>query len=41
MKLRYWGLDNRQATLTVAGEYAALLAHEIDHLDGVLYIDHI
>jgi peptide deformylase len=41
MKLRYRGLDNRQATLTVAGEYAALLAHEIDHLDGVLYIDHI
>ncbi len=40
VKLRYRGLDSKQTELTIAGEYAALLAHEIDHLNGVLYIDH-
>ncbi len=41
VKLRYRGIDSKKNELTVAGEYAALLAHEIDHLNGILYIDHI
>jgi len=40
IKVHYKGLDNRETMLEAAKGYAALLAHEIDHLDGVLYIDH-
>jgi peptide deformylase len=40
IKVKYKGLDNGEALLTAAKGYAALLAHEIDHLDGILYIDH-
>ena len=40
VKVRYTGLDNTKNELTAAKGYAALLAHEIDHLNGVLYIDH-
>lgn len=40
IKVRYRGLDNRETTLAAAKGYAALLAHEIDHLNGILYIDH-
>lgn len=40
IKLKYKGLDNREDTLAAAKGYAALLAHEIDHLNGILYIDH-
>ena len=40
IKLKYKGLDNREAILSAAKGYSALLAHEIDHLNGILYIDH-
>ncbi len=40
IKAAYKGLDNRETTLDAAKGYAALLAHEIDHLNGILYIDH-
>jgi peptide deformylase len=40
IKVKYKGLDNREDSLAAAKGYAALLSHEIDHLDGVLYIDH-
>lgn len=40
IKVKYRGLDNRETSLAAAKGYAALLAHEIDHLNGVLYIDH-
>lgn len=40
IKVAYKGLDNRETTLDAAKGYAALLAHEIDHLNGILYIDH-
>ena len=33
-------MDNREDLLAAAKGYAALVAHEIDHLDGILYIDH-
>jgi len=40
IRVRYRGLDNRETTLAAAKGYAALVAHEIDHLNGILYIDH-
>jgi peptide deformylase len=40
VKVRYTDLDNRKNELAAAKGYAALLVHEIDHLNGVLYIDH-
>jgi len=40
IKVKYKGLDDREDTLAAAKGYAALLAHEIDHLNGILYIDH-
>ena len=40
VKVKYVRLDNSETILTARGSAAALLAHEIDHLDGVLYIDH-
>lgn len=41
VKIRYKGLDDRETTLDARGSSAALLEHEIDHLNGVLYIDYI
>ena len=40
IKVKYRGLDNREHKLTATNEYAALLAHEIDHLNGILFIDY-
>ena len=40
IRVIYRGLDNRQTSLAVARGYASLVAHEIDHLNGILYIDH-
>ena len=40
VKVRYRGLDNREHILDVKDHRAALLEHEIDHLNGVLYIDY-
>jgi len=40
IKVKFKRLDNREDTLAAAKGYAALLAHEIDHLNGILYIDH-
>jgi peptide deformylase len=40
VKVKYTRPDNSGTILTARGSAAALLAHEIDHLDGVLYIDY-
>jgi peptide deformylase len=40
IRVIYTGLDNRQTSLDAANGYASLVAHEIDHLNGILYIDH-
>ncbi len=40
VKVRCLGLDNREKLFTAKGPSAALLEHEIDHLNGVLYIDY-
>jgi peptide deformylase len=39
VKVKYTRLDRSETILTAQGSAAALLAHEIDHLDGILYID--
>jgi peptide deformylase len=39
VRLRYKGLDNRERILIARNEDAAMLEHEIDHLNGVLNID--
>lgn len=38
---RYVGLDGKQQTIEAEGLLATCLQHEIDHLNGVLFIDHI
>ena len=40
IKVKYKGLDNRENELAATNEYAALLSHEIDHLNGILFIDY-
>jgi len=40
VKVKYNGLDSRENGLVARNEYAALLTHEIDHLNGILYIDY-
>ncbi len=40
IKFKYKGLDNREIILTARNRDAALLEHEIDHLNGVLNLDY-
>ena len=40
LRILYTGLDNRKIGLEATGSAAGLLEHEIDHLNGVLYIDY-
>ena len=40
VKVKYKGLDNRENGLAATNGYAALLTHEIDHLNGILFIDY-
>jgi peptide deformylase len=39
--VRYVGLDGEQHEMKADGLMATCLQHEIDHLNGVLFIDHI
>jgi len=39
--VQYIDLDNRPQMLTVRGYLARAVQHEADHLNGVLYIDHM
>jgi peptide deformylase len=39
--VRYLDRDGKQQDLTCEGLLATCVQHEIDHLDGVLFIDHI
>ena len=41
VKLRYLDLDGKQHEIEANGLLATCIQHEIDHLDGVLFIDHI
>ena len=40
IQLQYQDLQGRPQTLVAARSAAGLLEHEIDHLNGILYIDH-
>jgi peptide deformylase len=41
VKLRYMDLDGKAQELAADGLLATCVQHEIDHLDGVLFIDHL
>lgn len=40
VRVRYKSLENTEIIIGAQNSYAALLEHEIDHLNGVLYIDY-
>jgi peptide deformylase len=40
IKVSYYNLNNEQVSLELRDRYAALVEHEIDHLNGRLYIDY-
>jgi len=41
VKVRYLDLDGKQREIDADGLLATCIQHEIDHLNGVLFIDHI
>ncbi len=41
VKVRYLNEDNEPIEMDINGLLARCIQHEIDHLDGILYIDHL
>jgi peptide deformylase len=41
VRVKYLDLDGKKQEIEAKGLLATCLQHEIDHLDGVLFIDHI
>lgn len=41
IRVRYMDLDGKQQEIDADGMLATVLQHEIDHINGVLFIDHI
>jgi peptide deformylase len=41
VKVRYFDLEGAKKEIEAEGLLSACLQHEIDHLDGVLFIDHL
>jgi peptide deformylase len=41
VKVRYLDLDGQEHEIEASGLFATCLQHEIDHINGVLFIDHI
>jgi peptide deformylase len=41
VKFRYTDLDGQAVEVEAEGLFATVVQHEIDHLDGVLFIDHL
>ncbi|MBE7088861.1 MAG: peptide deformylase [Clostridiales bacterium] len=39
VKIEYRTRDGRKRTVTAEGLFARAICHELDHLDGVLYVD--
>ena len=39
ISLTYYGQNGKKIKMTAAGMMARVLQHEIDHLDGILFID--
>ncbi|WP_119301747.1 peptide deformylase [Dongia deserti] len=40
-RIKYLDQDNKQREIAAEGMLATCLQHEIDHLDGILFIDHL
>ena len=41
VRVSYSDLDGKRAEIDAEGLMAACLQHEIDHLDGILFVDHL
>jgi peptide deformylase len=41
IKVRYIGLDNEIRELAAEGLLATCIQHEMDHLEGILFVDHM
>ena len=41
IKVKAFDRNGKQYFIQAKGDFAMLLQHEIDHLDGILYIDHL
>lgn len=41
IEITYDSMENKQHTETVEGFTAVIFQHEIDHLNGILYLDHL
>jgi peptide deformylase len=41
VKLRYLGYDGKEVVEWAEGMYAVCIQHEMDHLQGTLFIDHL
>jgi peptide deformylase len=41
VRVDYLSLDGEQRSITAAGFLATVLQHELDHLDGVLFVDRV
>lgn len=39
IKVNYLGIDGKENTLEAEGLLARVICHEVDHLEGILYID--
>lgn len=41
IKLLYKNIDNKEMTIEADGMFATIIQHEIDYLEGKIYIDHL
>ena len=41
VRIRYLGYDGKQVEEDAEGLYAVCIQHEMDHLEGVLFLDHL
>ena len=41
IKVQAWNLEGKPFTLEAGGLLARVIEHEIDHLNGILFIDHV
>ena len=41
VKVEYYDLDGKKQTIRVREDIAVAFQHEIDHLNGILFVDHI
>ena len=41
LKVRYWTIDGDEIEEEMEGLLARVFQHELDHLNGVLFIDHL